>query len=489
MNRIPVLVLLGLLVADGTRADTSLPVNGSPPYGCFQNADILQTPLAQITANFTLSGVSGTGTIGSSVPATVPTFGFPATAYIYAYTIDMSHLSPTTNHCVRLVVHFGPPAGCGSEEVFGSPSAIHSAELAPFGDITFTFAGGCLSPGQPAVPFTLFSEAAPKTGTVTVIDDYVDPANGQNVETRINVAAVVPDIPPNPPPWLYPIAFPFPYAFFQGDLSLVGTNQYNSNKLAITGAYDFTLQLLNAPSNGLAVSQMATQTVQVVNGLFNLPLPFDPITMGDGSVRWLNIGVRPSGLPAVQFTPIGPPLPVTPVPQAYYAYTAGAVADLAPGQAVTSLNGLTDAVNLTVGNGIFLGTNGNSLVLSAQPGVPSDRSLKTDFTNVRPQEILEQLAALPIQRWRYTNEPASIRHVGPMAQDFQAAFGLGADGKMIHFVDASGVALAAIQGLNEKLDQKDRQIQDLKTKNDSLAKKLDELTATVESLADKQPAH
>jgi hypothetical protein len=49
---------------------------------------------------------------------------------------------------------------------------------------------------------------------------------------------------------------------------------------------------------------VVTQTVQVANGLFNVPLPFDPIAMGDGSVRWLNIGVRPSSLPAVQFTPL-----------------------------------------------------------------------------------------------------------------------------------------------------------------------------------------
>jgi hypothetical protein len=381
-----------------------------------------------------------------------------------------------------LVVHFGAPNGCGSDEVYGSPSAIQSASLAPFGDITFEFAGGCLAPGQPAVSFTMFSAAAPKLGVVTIIDDYMGP-NGQNLETNINVTAVVPDIPPDPPPWLYPIAFPFPYPFFQGALSLVGTNQLHSNSLPVTGAYDFTLQLLDAPSNFLAVSELTTQKVQVVNGLFNVPLPFDPITMGDGSSRWLNIGVRPSGLPAVQFTSIGPPLPITPAPQATYAYTAGVVADLTPGQAVTSLNGLTDAVNLQAGNGILLGTNGNTLTVGVIPGFASDRNLKTDFANIRPQEILDRLAALRIGSWRYTNENAGVRHIGPMAQDFQAAFGLGADGKMIYFVDGSGVALAAIQGLNAKLNDKDRNLQALETANAILAKRLDELSEKVESLA------
>jgi hypothetical protein len=241
------------------------------------------------------------------------------------------------------------------------------------------------------------------------------------------------------------------------------------------------LQLFNAPSNGLATSQLSTQTVQVVNGLFNLPLPYDPISLGDGSAHWLNIGVRPSGLPAVQFTPIGPPLPVAPSPQAYYAYTAGTVADLTPGQAVTSLNGLTDAVFLQPGNGIVLGTSGNTLIISAQPGVTSDKNLKTDFTKVMPEDILNRLAALPIQGWRYTNEIAGVRHIGPMAQDFKAAFGLGQDDKFIGFVDEQGVALTAIQGLNQKLNgqlkSRDAEIADLKSSEDELEQILEQRQA------------
>ncbi|MGA2246252.1 MAG: tail fiber domain-containing protein [Verrucomicrobiota bacterium] len=485
MKRIPTYILLGFLAAAGTRANTPLTINGSPPYACLQNAYIGPTPILQATANFTLSGASGTATIASSVPASAPTFGYPPEVYVYAYTIDLNHLSSTASNCVKLVVHFGAPNGCGYDAVYSSPSAIQSATLAPFGDITFEFAGGCLSPGQPAVPITMFSGAAPKIGVVTVIDDYVGP-NGQNLELSTNITAVVPDIPPNPPPWLFPVEFPFPYVFFQGALSQVGTNQSNTNKLPVTGAYDFTLQLLNAPSNALAVSELATQTVQVVNGLFTVPLPFDPITMGDGSSRWLNIGVRPSGLPAVQFTPVGPPLPITPAPQANYAYTAGVVADLTPGQAVTSLNGLTDAVNLQAANGILLGTNGNTLTVAVIPGYASDRNLKTGFASIQPRDILDRLAALPIEAWRYTNEPPDIHHIGPMAQDFQAAFGLGTDGKIIYFADASGVTLAAIQGLNEKLDARDRQIQSLEQQNALLSKKLEALTATVESLGEQK---
>jgi hypothetical protein len=61
-------------------------------------------------------------------------------------------------------------------------------------------------------------------------------------------------------------------------------------------------------------------------------------------------------------------------------------------------------------------------------------------------------SALPISEWNF-KEDADTRHLGPMAQYFHAAFGLGTDDKHIATVDANGVALAAIQGLNRKLDE------------------------------------
>jgi len=476
MKKITTQILLGLLVVAAARADTTLTINSSTPFGCLQNAFIFPTPL-EVAGSYSFP--SATGSIQSSVTASAPTFSYPPEAYVFNYSIDLSASGGATNHCISLLVHFGTPEGCGYDEVWGSPSQIFSATLAPFGDITFVFAGGCLTPGQP-VSFTMFSEALPKTNVVTVIDDYVDPASGQFVEARTNVTALVPDIPPDPPPWVVYHPQKLPYAFFQGALN------NNSNNPAppftngfVNGSYDFIVQLLNAPSNGLAVSQMTTQTVQVVNGLFNLPLPFDPISMGDGSARWLNIGVKSSINPGpANF--LTPALPLTPTPQAFYAYSAGVVADLTPGQAVTSLNGLTDAVNLQAGSGIILGTNGNTLTISAQPGVGSDRNIKTDFTTVNPENILSKLAALPIQSWRFTNETAGVRHVGPMAQDFKSAFGLG-DDKFIPFVDEEGVALAAIQGLNQKLDEKDSEIQKLKQQNKMLEKRLENLEQVIKS--------
>ena len=81
------------------------------------------------------------------------------------------------------------------------------------------------------------------------------------------------------------------------------------------------------------------------------------------------------------------------------------------------------------------------------PVVKSDRNVKERFEAVEPRAVLAAVARLPIDRWSYTGEP--IRHLGPMAQDFAAAFGLGADDRHIFPLDAAGVALAAIQGLHE----------------------------------------
>jgi alpha-tubulin suppressor-like RCC1 family protein len=88
----------------------------------------------------------------------------------------------------------------------------------------------------------------------------------------------------------------------------------------------------------------------------------------------------------------------------------------------------------------------------------SDRNLKTDLTPVDVRSVLDRVAALPIQQWRFQEEPAGVKHFGPMAQDFRAAFGLGQIPTAIATVDADGVALAAIQALNQKLEAENAQL-------------------------------
>jgi hypothetical protein len=81
----------------------------------------------------------------------------------------------------------------------------------------------------------------------------------------------------------------------------------------------------------------------------------------------------------------------------------------------------------------------------------SDRNAKTAFESIDARSVLERVASMPISSWRYKLENNVTRHIGPMAQDFHAAFGLGSDDTSIGMVDGDGVSLAAIQGLNLKL--------------------------------------
>jgi hypothetical protein len=82
----------------------------------------------------------------------------------------------------------------------------------------------------------------------------------------------------------------------------------------------------------------------------------------------------------------------------------------------------------------------------------SDRNGKHEIDLVDSRAVLERLLAIPIATWQWKAEPGAVRHIGPMAQDFHAAFGFGDSDKQIVTVDADGVALAAIQGLNAKLE-------------------------------------
>ena len=93
----------------------------------------------------------------------------------------------------------------------------------------------------------------------------------------------------------------------------------------------------------------------------------------------------------------------------------------------------------------------------------SDRNMKQNLLPIDARDVLTRLAAMPVYAWNPKGRNAHVLHYGPMAQDFRAAFGLGDDDTTIGMQDADGVALAAIQGLNEKVDDalasRDREIE------------------------------
>jgi trimeric autotransporter adhesin len=109
----------------------------------------------------------------------------------------------------------------------------------------------------------------------------------------------------------------------------------------------------------------------------------------------------------------------------------------------------------------------------------SDRRLKTAIEPADAGAILDRLFATPISTWSYIAQGQGVRHIGPMAQDFAASFGLGENDTTISTIDADGVALAAIQGLNARLE---RDKAKLARRNRELQARLDALLARVIAL-------
>lgn len=107
----------------------------------------------------------------------------------------------------------------------------------------------------------------------------------------------------------------------------------------------------------------------------------------------------------------------------------------------------------------------------------SDRALKANLSAVDPRSVLDRLAALPIKEWSYKSDSPSVRHLGPMAQDFRAAFNLGKDDRHIDLIDANGVTMAAVQALYQLMKEKDRQIESLSGKLEERAREAEEMRA------------
>lgn len=95
----------------------------------------------------------------------------------------------------------------------------------------------------------------------------------------------------------------------------------------------------------------------------------------------------------------------------------------------------------------------------------SDRDAKRDIAPVDGDDILRRVAAMPISVWSYKDASPGVRHIGPMAQDFRAAFGTGDNDRCIPTVDANGVALAAIQALSRRVEQLDQATRELRAQN------------------------
>lgn len=97
---------------------------------------------------------------------------------------------------------------------------------------------------------------------------------------------------------------------------------------------------------------------------------------------------------------------------------------------------LTTGCNLPAGSGAF--------------SCSSSRTLKERFAAVDGEVLLSRIRGVPVQTWSYVDEPGGVRHLGPFAEDFRAAFGLGSDDRAIGLLDIAGVNFAAVQALEAR---------------------------------------
>ncbi|MHB9287614.1 tail fiber domain-containing protein [Halobacteriales archaeon Cl-PHB] len=161
--------------------------------------------------------------------------------------------------------------------------------------------------------------------------------------------------------------------------------------------------------------------------------------------------------------------------------SSGGLSSLNPNEfAVSAAGGVFFFSNSGATTGVEL-TSGSGSWSSA-----SSRALKSNVDPVDPVDVLDRVRDLDVSTWNYDAEGEDVRHMGPMAEEFAAAFGLGDDEGQISNVDADGVALAAIQGLSERLDEKDAKldrqrdrIDDLEAENDALRSRLAAVEAAV----------
>jgi hypothetical protein len=142
------------------------------------------------------------------------------------------------------------------------------------------------------------------------------------------------------------------------------------------------------------------------------------------------------------------------------------------------------------GGTIFYSNSALSAGVSLAPGAGSwagisDRNRKHLFRTEDGESVLAKIAGMPIPSWSYKAQDISIRHIGPTAQDFYAAFGLGESDTTITTTDIDGVNMLAVQALErrtrdlkEQLAERDHEIAELRYEVNALLQRLKRLEQT-----------
>jgi hypothetical protein len=127
-----------------------------------------------------------------------------------------------------------------------------------------------------------------------------------------------------------------------------------------------------------------------------------------------------------------------------------------------------------LGAGVALAASGSSWAAL------SDVNAKENFADVDGDDLLERLARVPVRSWNYKAQGTAIRHMGPTAQDFRAAFGLGDFPLRINTIDADGVALAGVKALDHRTTALRETMDELRRENADLRARLARLEAVLD---------
>ncbi len=130
--------------------------------------------------------------------------------------------------------------------------------------------------------------------------------------------------------------------------------------------------------------------------------------------------------------------------------------------AVRASGGFRLRTNPTLTNGCNIAASGTNWVCS------SSRTLKENFVPVDGEEILARIRRVPLNRWTLIDDQARTPHIGPFAEDFYAAFGVGDDPKAIGHQDIDGVNFAGVQALEQRTRTQAEEIAALRSENAGL---------------------
>lgn len=135
-----------------------------------------------------------------------------------------------------------------------------------------------------------------------------------------------------------------------------------------------------------------------------------------------------------------------------------------------------------VSGATLMSLNDSGLTINGTFASASSRTFKENIMPVNPSSVLNTLSNLSISTWNYLSDGDKVKHMGPIAEEFYDAFGLGSDNKHITTTDANGVALASVIALNKELISKSEQISHLQNENEALKAKVEKIEQMLSKL-------